>query len=615
MVSVTPLTVPDLLAARATSAPKDIALAVEAGRTLTYGDWDRWSDTAAAGLAARGAGPGDLVGLVFDTARWDAYAVAYLGVHKAGATAVPLGPGVGVAGVARTLDHCRAVGVICPPDLRPGVAEAALHLAAAGGASRPGVARGASRPGVARGAAAPWVASLAELKALLGAPGASAFVGPPLDPGALAEVIYTSGATGVPKGVACSHASIVIHDGPAEAEGDRAQVLHAFPVGTNACQELLRICLRRGDRIPLAMAAFDPERAAALVEGLRIARMQLVPAMANLLVGSGACARHDMSTLEVVTLSSAPVTPGLLARLGEALPRTRLVNAYALTESGTARTLNLDARSRPDSLGRPVGGTEVRIADGSGQALPVGESGEIWLRRPGAPERYYLHDPQASAIAWAGGWLHTGDLGLLDHEGELHLVDRIKDIVICGGLNVSSIEVEAVLASHPAVGDVAVVGVPHEVLGQDVAAAVVRSGPLAVRELQAFARAALPEHKVPHRIAFLEALPRTASGKVAKLELAGLLSATAAEGSGPAEHIAPATHEEKAIAGIWAEVLGVEQVGTHDDFFEHGGHSLAATRMLARIEEDLGVRVELVRFFEGPTVAELASAVHADAPR
>lgn len=589
MTTSAPVTVPDLLRARAASSPAEIALMVEDGRVLTYAEWDLFSDTAARGLTARGVRRGDLVALVFDTARWDAYAVAYLGVHKVGAAAVPLAAGAGGGDLGHILAHCGAVGVLCPPDLRPAVGEAA-HRA--------------------------WVASLADLKSCRATGDAGNPVGPPLEGSTLAEVIYTSGTTGTPKGVACSHASIVVHDGPPEPEGERARLLHAFPVGTNACQELVRICLRRGDRVPVAMAGFDAERCAALVERLGIARMQLVPSMARLLVDSGACARHDMSCVEVLTLSSSPAPPALLARLAGALPRARLVNAYALTESGTARTLNLDARSKPDSVGSPVGATEVRIADAAGRAVPAGETGEIWLRRPGAPQRWYLHDPEATAAAWAGGWLHTGDLGFVDHDGELHLVDRIKDIVICGGLNVSTLEVEAVLSGHPAVAEVSVVGLAHEVLGQDVAAAVVRSRPVDARELQAFARSALAEHKVPHRITFLDALPRTASGKVRKVEVVAAFGTVGRDGEGPdgggsatGVPVAPTTAEEEAIAAIWAELLGVERVGIHDDFFESGGHSLAATRMLARIEEVLGVSVALSTLFDGPTVAELASAV------
>lgn len=571
------MAVPDLLRARATSAPGAVALMVEDRRQLTYGEWDRYSDTTAAGLAAKGVGRGDVIGLAFDTARWDAFAVAYIGVHKAGAAAVPLVAGPGLGGL---LEHSEALGVICPPDLSPSIAAAGTSA---------------------------WISSLADLKGL-GGPGA--FVGPALDGAALAEIIYTSGTTGTPKGVACSHASVVVHDGPPEPEGPLARVLHAFPVGTNACQELLRLSLRRADRIPVAMAAFDPERCARLVAQLRVERLQLVPAMAGVLVESGAHIRHDMSCVEVITLSSAPTTAELVDRLSAAFPLARLVNAYALTESGTARTLNLDLRSGPDSVGRPVGATELRVVDGAGRDVHASEPGEIWMRRPGAAQRWYHRDPQASAAAWAGGWLHTGDQGWLGDGGELHLVDRLKDIVICGGLNVSTLEVEEVLISHPQVVEVAVLGVPHDVLGQDVGAAVVTSGDLDTRELQAFARQRLAEHKVPHRIALVEALPRTPSGKVQKADLlAAVLAGSPSAGSPRRSDQAPATPAQEAIAALWCEVLGVGEVGINDDFFELGGHSLAAARLLARIAEDLGATIALATLFEGPTVAELASAV------
>lgn len=287
---------PDLLARRAASDPDVVALMVEDGRSLTYGEWDRRSSAAGRGLAARGVGPGDVVALVFDTARWDDYAVAYLGVHKAGAAAVPLSPAVAGPGLKGILAHSQAVGVVGPADLAP--------------------------PGDGRR----WAATLADVEA---GQATTAFQAP-LEPSDLAEIVYTSGTTGTPKGVACSHASIVVHDGPPEPEGPRVKLLHAFPVGTNAAQELCRITLRRGDRLPVAMARFDPERCAALVERLGVARLQLVPSMAAVLVGSGAWRGHDLSSLEVVTLSSAPAPPALLAQLGEALPRARLVNALSL---------------------------------------------------------------------------------------------------------------------------------------------------------------------------------------------------------------------------------------------------------------------------------------------
>ncbi|MGH9067134.1 MAG: AMP-binding protein, partial [Acidimicrobiales bacterium] len=566
--------VPDLLRARAAASRGTAALAVEDARRLTYGDWDDRSNHAARGLAGRGAQPRQAVALVFDNSCWDDYAVAYLAAHKAGVVAVPLDPSLAGPHLAAVLAHCEAVGVIAPAE---------LALPPAGGVR--------------------WLASLAELEA--GQAGDPFQV--PLAGGDLAEIVYTSGTTGRPKGVACSHSSIVVHDGPPEQEGPVLTLLHAFPVGTNANQEVMRVTLRRSDRLAVAMAGFDPVRLCDLVESHRVARLQLVPSMAQLLMASGAWMGRDLTSVEVVVLSSAPLRPALVDRLARAFPRARVANAYALTESGTARTLNPDARAHPGSVGLPVGRSQVRIVDVSGDAMAVGGPGEVLLRRPGAPRRHYLKDPDATAAAFVDGWLRTGDVGWLDGEGALHLVDRSKDVIICGGLNVSSVEVENVLYEHPGVVEAAVVGVPHEVLGQDVAAAVVVAAPVSPRDLQALARRRLAEHQVPHRIAFVESLPRTESGKVRKRELLGLFEGGPAEAGGDP----PATPEEQAVAAIWEEVLDVAGIGARDDFFALGGHSLAATRVLGRIGEDLGVDLPVTTVFEHPTVSELAAEVAA----
>lgn len=587
----------DLLRERAAATPERTALMVESGRTLSYGGWDRRSDIIATRLAGR-VRRGDVVALLFRNDRWDDYAVAYLAVHKLAATAVPLSPQVAGPELGRRLRHSGAVGVIGAPGLTPEPDE---------------------YPGT-------WVADVAELQDgppteppdLVGDPRAGHAVSPgsgePFGvtpaPGDLAEIIYTSGTTETPKGVACSHASIAVHDGPPEPDGPLVRLLHAFPIGTNASQEALRISLRRGDRLPIALDGFDPERCAAAIERYRVDRLQLVPATAQVLATSGVGRRHDLSSIRVVTLSSAPTSPALLARLAEVFGSARFVNTYALTESGTARTLNPDALRRPDSVGRPVGRTELRVVDDSGDAVTTGQTGRIWLRRPGAPSREYFRDPEATAAAFTGGWLRTGDLGWLDDEGELHLVGRDEDIIICGGLNLSAVEVEHVLAEHPAVVEAAVVGVPHEVLGQQVVAAVVTRGAVETRQLQALVRSRLAEHKTPHRITITEALPRTPSGKVCKRDLVATLAPAAdATLGGRPPFVAPTTPTEEALAAIWADVLGVADVGVHDDFFELGGQSLAAAEVQARLGDTFGVTLPMSSLFEQPTVAELAATV------
>ena len=577
-----PLVIPDLLRRRTAEDPGGTALVVHGGESLDYEGWDRRSDAVAQGLSNRGVLRGERVALFFDNARWTDYAVGYLGVLKAGAAAVPLGPRFNQTELAGILAHCAPAAVVCPPDLVT-----------------------ALPPGS-------WeVASLTDLVDGDEHVPQELFGPTPAD---LAEILYTSGTTGAPKGVACSHENLMFHELPSDGGAALPSIisfLHAFPVGTNAGQEVLRLPLRRTGRVAVVLPAFDPEQLCAAVAAHRVTRLQLVPAMAQVILDSGAPRRHDLSSIERVTLSSAPASPALISRLAQALPGATLCNAYAMTESGTARTLSIDAASRPGSVGKPVGGTEVRVVDDDGVDVPSGGRGEIWLRRPGAPPREYYLDPEATAATFLpGGWLRTGDLGHVDDDGYLYIDDRKKDLIISGGTNISPAEVEHVLSEHPAVADVAVFAVPHPVLGQDVAAAVVLRSSATVRQLQDFVRSRLSEPKTPHRVVVVGQLPRNASGKVLKRELPGLLEADGATGTKPASAgdagLGPVEAE---VLAIWQEALGRGGFGAHDDFFELGGHSLAATQIAARLQEAFSPDVPLTVVFEHPTVAELADLV------
>ena len=570
-----PTVVPDLLRARVAEAAAAVALRVGDAEALTYGDWDARSAAVAAGLVERGVRPGDRVGLVFPNARWADVAVCWLGVLRAGAVAVPLGDRFAGPELAGVLDHAGAVGTLGP--------------AAVGGGPW-------------------WSATPSELEAT-GAGRAAPDA--PVGPHDLAEVVYTSGTTGVPKGVACTHANLLAHDLPPEGAappGTTVSFLHAFPVGTQAGQEALRVPLRVAGRVAGVLPAFDAAELCGLVERHRVMRLQLVPAMAQVLVASGEAGRHDVSSVRRVILSSSPAAPALFARLAEAFPGATLWNAYALTEAGAARTLVAWDERRPTAVGRPVGETEVRVAGPSGDEVPPGATGEVWLRRRGTPTRWYFRDPEATARVFVDGWVRTGDLGRLDPDGVLHLVGRSKDLIISGGSNVSPVEVENVLFEHPAVTDAAVFGVPHPVLGEDVAAAVVLRSPAPVRELQDLVRSRLAEHKVPHRVVVVDRLPRNPGGKVAKDELRAAFPA-AAGSAGGAGAGAARTATEAVVASVWAAVLEQAEVGADDDFFALGGHSLAAAQIAARLADAFGVDLGAAAVFEAPTVAELSEAV------
>lgn len=573
-----PAVLPDLLRRRAADDPDAVALVVHGGETLTYERWDRCSSAVARGLAARGVEPGARVALLFDNACWTDYAVSYLAVLKAAGVAVPLAPRFAGPELAQILAHCDPSAVLCPPHLAREVPEGPW-----------------------------WLAAPSEVEQ---GQGADPFqlVSAPHD---LAEVLYTSGTTGTPKGVACSHANLLFHELPPEARaggGGKAHLsfLHAFPVGTNAGQEVLRLPLRRSGRTAVVLPVFDPVALCQAVAEHRVTRLQLVPAMAQVLLSSAAHHRHEVSSVERITLSSAPAPPALLFRLAESFPRASLYNAYALTESGTARTLMAEAETRPGSVGVPVGGTEVRIVDDAGRDVAAGQTGEVWLRRLGAPARWYYLDPEATEAAFVGDWLRTGDLGHRDAEGNLYLDDRKKDLIVAGGVNISCIEVENALYEHPEVLEAAVFGVAHDVLGQDIAAALVLHAPVTPRALQAFVRQRLAEHKVPHQIFIVDALPRNASGKVLKRELAGLVGLAEEHEREPGA-TGPRSPTERLVASVWGEVLSQEVLGVDDDFFALGGHSLAAAQIAARLSDALGVAVPLTAVFEAPTVAELAA--------
>src|SRR6266545_2464157 len=198
----------------------------------------------------------------------------------------------------------------------------------------------------------------------------------------------------------------------------------------------------------------------------------VVPSMAIDLLNSGAHRRHDLSGVLLLSSSAAALPPAVAAALAEAFPDATLVNYYTSTEAAPAETTMVLDPTRPGSEGRPTNPGDLAVLDEAGDPVPAGAVGEVWLRSPTAPRAYH-GDPDGSAATFRRGWVRMGDLGHLDEEGYLFLVDRDGDVITSGGLKVSTLQVEAALYEHPAVAEAAVLGVPHPVLGSAVAAAVV----------------------------------------------------------------------------------------------------------------------------------------------
>jgi acyl-CoA synthetase (AMP-forming)/AMP-acid ligase II len=338
-----------------------------------------------------------------------------------------------------------------------------------------------------------------------------------LTPDDVADIMYTSGTTGEPKGVVVRHGGLSTTDRVPTAWLGLG-FLSSSPFATTS-GSLLVCGPMRGGLSGWFLPRFDPERWIDSVERDRPVAAFLVPAMVELIVGIPRFETADLSSLAVVNIGSAPIATATLRRFGAGLPGTEILCGYGMTEFGAVTAVPLgDGGRHLGSVGPPLPGVELRILDPDGATLPPGEVGQVAIggtRRP----RAYLADPGGTERTWVDGWLLSGDLGYLDADGHLWIVGREKEIIIRGGHNVVPGEVEAALFEHPAVAEAAVAGVAHPVLGEDVAAWVVLRAPTSTDELRSFLLARLADYKVPRRITVVGVLPRNESGKVLKSHL------------------------------------------------------------------------------------------------
>ena len=360
-----------------------------------------------------------------------------------------------------------------------------------------------------------------------------------VDPDDAATMLYTSGTTSHPKGVLGTHRNLCAAVFGVDFVTARSMVRSGVPIpppaplpgvilapvplfhATGSHMNLVAQAWQGGTVV--LMRKWDPELALDLIEAERVTTMSGVPAMAWELVSSPTLEGRDLSSLRSLGGGGAAAPPAIIERVKAVLPTSGAGTGYGMTEASAlfASIGGADYAERPTSVGVPVPICDLRITDADGRDVPTGETGEIWMSGPTVVPGYW-HRPEATAETFADGWLRSGDLGRVDADGFLYIVDRAKDMVIRGGENIASIEVESALYQHPAVMEAAVFAVPHDVLGEEVGAVVyLRPGATATSEdLVAHCADVLAPFKVPAVLWIsAEPLPRGGTGKLQKREL------------------------------------------------------------------------------------------------
>jgi long-chain acyl-CoA synthetase len=341
-------------------------------------------------------------------------------------------------------------------------------------------------------------------------------------PDDLAVILYTAGTTGVPKGVALSHRNLVANARAAASlyELDRTRwALAVLPLSHSYGLTLSNTSAILGTRAVL-LRWFNPEAVLEAIQAHRIQHMSAVPTMLAYLLNYPEADRYDTSSMVVWGSGAAPL-PVEIVEPFERRFGGRILEGYGLTEAAPVVAAHrLSGERRLGSVGQPIPGVEVRVVDDDDRPLPAGEVGEICVRGDNVMLGYYRM-PEETARAIRDGWLHTGDMGRLDPDGFLWIVERKKDLIIRGGFNVYPREVEEVLYAHPAVAEAAVVGVPDPLMGEEVCAFVVRRrGAGATAEaVIAFCQERLAKFKCPREVRFVEALPKSPVGKILRKEL------------------------------------------------------------------------------------------------
>lgn len=344
----------------------------------------------------------------------------------------------------------------------------------------------------------------------------------------LAAVLYTGGTTGTPKGVMLSHANLasnVLSSLAATTRPEIRSIVQIAPLFHIAALAFVFQAMTRGATQAI-LPAFDSTAVLRYIARYRLNEIFVVPTMLKMLLDDPTFPEHDLSSLKIIMYGAAPIDSSLLQRAMEQIPSSQFLQAYGMTETSPVSAVLPAACHIVDgpklkAAGRPAPACEVRIVDPhSDEECPTGVVGEVTVRGPGVMLGYW-NRPDETAKALRNGWMHTGDAGYLDADGYLYITDRIKDMIISGGENVYSIEVENAILAHPGVQMCAVIGIPDAKWGETVHAVIVphKGHALTVEEVQAHCRQLIAGYKCPRSVEFRSELPLSAAGKLLKFKL------------------------------------------------------------------------------------------------
>ncbi len=486
----------ELVARRAREQGDKVFLYHE-GMPCSYSLFHRWSNRFAHVLLELGVEKGDRVTLAMTNTL--EYVVAAFGILKAGAILHPVNPALGGRELSYLLRHAHPKLVVT--DVQSLKRMAALQSKVEGGL---------------RWSCFGEAPAAVDLRPLVEA-ASEGSVPVSIEPEDASTLLYTSGTTGIPKGVLFRHrATGAAGQHFVEVLGIRPVdvILAVTPLFHGNAWGAVVTALQAGGTVAFPKV-FSASQFWPLVHAARATVLYTLGTILAILLNQPPSPLERTSQLRIILgLGSAPIREPVRQRFGV----DDVVECFGSTDAGIVTIQPVGAALRPGSCGKPVPGVEVRIVDEEGRTLPPRQVGEIAVRSPHCLAEYF-RDPEQTRAALREGWFFTGDLGFLDEDGWLYFVDRKRDVIRRGGENVSSVYVEKVLREHPAVAEVAVIGVPDPILGQEIKAFVVPSGPVTEDELQAFAAQRLAKFQVPRYWEFRTTLPKTATQRVEKYKL------------------------------------------------------------------------------------------------